>query len=120
MRIGQASEASGASVRALRYYEAEGLITPGRHMNGYRDYCASTIATVLQVRSLLEAGLPVRLIREALPYLGDESDPARLPCEVFLLEVERYRDRLVERIADLTSQESALSAYLRQARSARS
>ncbi|MFI0366270.1 MerR family transcriptional regulator [Actinomadura sp. 1N219] len=69
VRIGRASQVSGASVRALRYYEDEGLITPGRLANGYRDYCPSTVAAVVRVRSLLEAGLPVRLVRELLPHL---------------------------------------------------
>ncbi|TDB85559.1 MerR family transcriptional regulator [Actinomadura sp. KC216] len=113
MRIGRAARVSGASVRALRYYEDEGLITPGRLANGYRDYCPSTVATVVQVRSLLEAGLPVRLVRELLLHLGDGP-----PCEEFLDEVQRYRDRLAAHIAELSLRRSALDAYLRQARDA--
>lgn len=111
---------SGASVRSLRYYEDEGLITPGRMENGYRDYCPSTIEVVLQIRSLLEAGMPVRLIREVLPHLEDRHGTHRPPllCDPFLDEVERYRDRIAAQIANLESQRSALDAYLREARSA--
>ncbi len=108
---------SGASVRALRHYEEEGLITPGRRANGYRDYCPSTIGTVLHIRSLLKAGLPVRLIRAALPGPSDGSDgPRSSSCEEFLAEVERYRDRLAAQIASLEAQRSALDTYLGRAR----
>jgi DNA-binding transcriptional MerR regulator len=115
MRIGEAATASGASVRSLRYYEDEGLIVPGRCGNGYRDYCRTTIDRVLLVRSLLESGLPVRLIREALPRLaGGPGQPASEQAE-FLREVRAYRDRLAARIAALTAQQDALDAYLRDA-----
>ncbi|GAA5025722.1 MerR family transcriptional regulator [Actinopolymorpha pittospori] len=119
MRIGQVAQVSGASVRALRHYEDEGLISPGRHPNGYRDYCPSTITRILQVRSLLQAGLPVRLIREVLPCLGEERVPAGVVCEEFLEKVQSYRDRLAAHITDLALQRSALDAFLRQARHTR-
>ena len=64
------------SARSLRHYEDEGLIVPGRFSNGFRDYCQSTIDRVLVIRSLLESGLPVRLIREVLPGLTEGSDAA--------------------------------------------
>lgn len=107
MRIGEAARVSGVSVRSLRHYEDEGLIVPGRCDNGFRDYCPSTVDRVLAIRSLLESGLPVRLIREALS--GDGPDPA------FLEEVRRFRDRLDARIATLSEQREALDAYLRDA-----
>ncbi|CAM5466598.1 MerR family transcriptional regulator [Streptomyces griseomycini] len=117
MRIGEASRASGVSARSLRYYEDEGLITPGRCGNGYRDYCRSTVDRVRVVRSLLESGLPVRLIKEVLPRLTPGSGAGTdAVCVEFLREVERYRDRLAARIAGLSEQRAALDAYLRQAR----
>ncbi|WP_405697500.1 MerR family transcriptional regulator [Streptomyces sp. NBC_01185] len=120
MKISDASRASGVSARSLRHYEDEGLIVPGRFSNGFRDYCRSTIDRVLVIRSLLESGLPVRLIREALPSLtdgsggGTDADHAE-----FLHEVQRHRDRLAARIAILSDQQAALDTYLREARSRR-
>jgi DNA-binding transcriptional MerR regulator len=111
MKIGEAARAGGVSARSLRHYEDEGLIIPGRCGNGFRDYCQSTIDRVLIIRSLLESGLPVRLIREALP---STADAPRLSAE-FLREVQRHRDRLAARIAVLSEQQAALDAYLRAA-----
>ncbi|MBC9716837.1 MerR family transcriptional regulator [Streptomyces sp. TRM66268-LWL] len=112
MRIGEAAKASGVSPRSLRHYEDEGLIVPGRCANGYRDYCRSTLDRVCTIRSLLESGLPVRLIRELLPPSGGNTGAAD---PEFLREVESYRDRIAARIAGLIEQQEALDAYLRQA-----
>ncbi|HEY0812390.1 MAG TPA: MerR family transcriptional regulator [Pseudonocardia sp.] len=100
MKIGEASRVGGVSARSLRHYEDVGLIEPGRFSNGFRDYCQSTIDRVHVIRSLLESGLPVRLIREVLPYLADgpDVDVRVLPAQ-FLHEVESYRARLAVRIA---------------------
>ncbi|MFJ2087869.1 MerR family transcriptional regulator [Streptomyces sp. NPDC087901] len=131
MKIGEASRASGVSARSLRHYEDEGLIVPGRFSNGFRDYCRSTVDQVLVIRSLLESGLPVRLIREALPGLTDGSGRSGrsgggadggsdggtgVVHKEFLHEVQAHRDRLAARIAILSDQQAALDAYLREAR----
>lgn len=77
----------------MRYYEDAGLIVPGRCGNGFRDYCRSTVDRVLVVRSLLESGLPVRLIREILPGSPEESEVGAVRAE-FLRAVQDHRDRL--------------------------
>lgn len=119
MKIGEASRVSGASARSLRHYEEEGLIVPGRCGNGFRDYCRSTIDRVLVIRSLLESGLPVRLIREVLPDVTDGPDVGTDAVSAeFLREVQSHRDRLAARIAVLRDQQAALDAYLREARRA--
>ena len=97
----------------MRYYEDEGLITPGRCGNGFRDYCRSTIERVLVIRGLVESGLPIRLVKAVLPHLTDEPEPV---CEEFLAEVQDHRDRLDARIAVLSAQRDALDTDLSDAR----
>ncbi|MEV5983330.1 MerR family transcriptional regulator [Streptomyces sp. NPDC052114] len=117
MKIGEASRVTGVSARSLRYYEDEGLVVPGRCGNGYRDYCASTVQRIHVVRSLLESGLSVRLIKELLPHLDAGNGTGRGDvCAEFLDEVQAYRDRLARRIAGLSEQQAALDAYLSAAR----
>jgi len=116
VKIGEAARISGASARSLRHYEDEGLIVPGRFGNGFRDYCPCTIDRVLIIRSLLESGLPVRLIREVLPGLADGSAAGTGVTDAeFLREVQNHRDRLAARIAVLRRQQAALDAYLLRA-----
>ncbi|UUV31143.1 MerR family transcriptional regulator [Amycolatopsis roodepoortensis] len=114
MKIGELARKTGVSVRALRYYEEEGLISPGREGNGYRDFREGSIGAVLQIRGMLDAGLPVRLIREVLPYLdGPEEVRPKEPCEYMIGEVARQREVLDRRIALMTRNRDALDAYLR-------
>lgn len=108
MKISEAATISGTSPRSLRYYEDQGLIVPGRTGSGYRDYCAGTVDRVLTIRSLLDAGLPVRLIRRVL----QETQGQDVTDEELLRDVRRYRERLSARIAALREQEHALDAYL--------
>jgi DNA-binding transcriptional MerR regulator len=116
MKISEASRVSGVSARSLRHYEDEGLIVPGRFDNGFRDYCQSTIDRVLVIRSLLDSGLPVRIIREALHLADEPAVGTGVVCSELLHEVQRYRDRLAARVAVLSDRQEALDAYLREAR----
>ncbi|MFZ3474957.1 MerR family transcriptional regulator [Streptomyces sp. 4.24] len=111
MMISEAARVSGVSARALRYYEEEGLIAPDRGHNGYRRYCRATIDRIRVVRFLVESGLPMRLIKEVMPHLPVDAVP-EVVCPEFLADVRGYRDRLAERIAGLTAQQSALDAFL--------
>ncbi|MFD0743727.1 MerR family transcriptional regulator [Phytohabitans flavus] len=119
MRIGELSQETGVSVRALRYYEEEGLIRPARSANGYREFGDGAVEAVRQIRGMIESGLPTRIIREILPYLdGPAALMPEVPCAYMLGEVARQRDLLDQRIRSLTGNRDALDVYLRAARSA--
>jgi DNA-binding transcriptional MerR regulator len=113
MRIGQLSERTGTSRRLLRYYEEQGLISSSRCSNGYREYDERYVDRVLQIRGLLDAGLPTRVIKQILPCL---SSPQAIhiadvtPETISILE--RERDRMTERIQCLVRNRDAISCYL--------
>lgn len=119
MKIGELSHLTGVSVRALRYYEEEGLIRPARGGNGYRDYCDGAAEVVRQIRGLIECGLPTRIIRDILPYLDGPADLLpQVPCAQMLDQVAAEREQLDRRIRCLTRNRAAIDAYLRAARTA--
>lgn len=62
MRIGELAEATGATVRAIRYYEEQGLLHPDRTATGQRVYTEDAVEQVRWIRMLLETGLPSRAI----------------------------------------------------------
>ncbi len=100
MLIGQLADRTGTSRRALRYYEQQGLITAARNANGYRTYTSQTVATVLRVRRLLEAGIPVRLIRDVLNCVcGSDADVEPCMEPELRLELGRTDQRVVAAIA---------------------
>ncbi|WP_340537588.1 MerR family transcriptional regulator [Nocardioides sp. GXZ039] len=73
MKIGELSGRTGASVRALRYYEEKGALSPGRTPSGYRVFSDSDIDKVAHIQTLLAAGLGMDLIGEILACLSGGS-----------------------------------------------
>ncbi|MCM3702668.1 MerR family transcriptional regulator [Paenibacillus macerans] len=62
MKIGELSKATGVSIRSLRYYEEQGLITSERLNNGYRDYHSLTAEQVKTIQFYLSLGLTTQQI----------------------------------------------------------
>ena len=57
MRIGDLARQTGASVRSLRYYEEQGLLSPRRSTGAQRIYAPDTTERVHLLRRLYAAGL---------------------------------------------------------------
>jgi DNA-binding transcriptional MerR regulator len=117
MRIGELSQHTGVPARMLRYYEEHGLLSPDRSANGYRDYAESLVGRVGQIRGLLDAGVPVRIIKEILPCVDN-------PCSIHVSDatpeliamLERHRDEMSGRIDCLSRNRDAISRYLASVR----
>ncbi|HYH29799.1 MAG TPA: MerR family transcriptional regulator [Pseudonocardia sp.] len=119
MRIGQLAERTGASRRLLRYYEEQGLISSGRRPNGYRDFAEACVDRVLQIRGLLEAGLPTRVITQLLPCLEAGVVHVRDATPETIATLEAELDRMTARISCLTRNRDAVAGYLDAVRRAR-
>ncbi|GAB3657158.1 MerR family transcriptional regulator [Glycomyces tarimensis] len=85
MRIGDLSKRTGVSVRALRYYEEQGLLEPERSPSGQRLYPESAVEKVAFFQDMYAAGLSSRRIAELLPCvdtgLTDEAQRRMLHAE---------------------------------------
>jgi DNA-binding transcriptional MerR regulator len=113
MRIGELAARTGVSRRLLRYYEEQGLLTPGRAGNGYRDYGEAHVDVVQQIAGLLDAGLPTRIIAQLLPCLDQPQTiyvPFVTPEMIDTLRHEQVR--LSERIDFLTRNRDAIADYV--------
>ncbi|MEV0082159.1 MerR family transcriptional regulator [Saccharopolyspora sp. NPDC003752] len=101
MRIGELADATGATTRALRYYEEQGLLRPERSANGYRVYGSDAVTVVANIQLLLAAGLTsadLRLIDGCL------ADPVHT-CADRTPKIDVFEQRLAlvqQRIDDLT------------------
>jgi peroxiredoxin/DNA-binding transcriptional MerR regulator len=114
VRVGEVMTATGATVRALRYYEAAGLVVPRREPNGYRVYEPVAVRQVERIRVLTGLGLTVEQTRpfvECLAGGGDEADE----CPAALAGYRRAIADLEERIARLSEQRDSLRASLLEA-----
>lgn len=117
MRIGELSVRTGASVRSLRYYEEQGLLTSVRSAGAQRHYRDADVERVQLLQRLYDAGLSSRTIAALLPCVDapstDASDDAfaRLVAE---------RDRLDAHIVDLARTRDSLDALIETNRRTRS
>ncbi|MGX6602377.1 MerR family transcriptional regulator [Micromonosporaceae bacterium Da 78-11] len=110
MRVGELARRTGTTVRALRYYEAAGLVVPRRLGNGYREYEAGAVELVQQIRELTALGLSVEDTRPFVESLADGRD-----ADVCAAAVATYRSAisgLQERIGRLTAQRDGLHERL--------
>lgn len=64
----------------LRYYEAEGLVTPRRTHSGYRDYDPVDEQTIERIKLLGSAGMTLSTIKQFLPCIRGEG-AALQPCD---------------------------------------
>ena len=96
IRIGEVARGAGVSVRAVRYYEQQGLLTAERSPSGQRLYRQDTVAKVRFFQQMYAAGLTSRNIAELLPCIAsghtDADQRAMLRAE---------RDRIQAKVDDL-------------------
>ena len=64
MTIREIEALSGVTRANIRFYESEGLLTPNRMENGYRDYTRSDLDTLHKIRLLRALGLGIDEIRK--------------------------------------------------------
>ncbi|MFC9695021.1 MerR family transcriptional regulator [Kribbella sp. NPDC056951] len=116
MRIGDLAAAAGVTVKAVRYYESQGLLKPRRESNGYRAYDAEDVVIVREVKALLSLGLTAEQTYPFIECLRAGNDRA----DVCPASLTAYRIRIAEvdrRIAELTELRGKLTGLLTDAES---
>jgi len=107
MRIGDLATRAGVSVRALRYYEEQGLLVAERSTGGHRHFPESAVAQVEMIQQFFAAGVPSRVIQGILPSLDSGTATAEV---LALLRAEQ--ERLSRRAADLSAAQERLAAII--------
>lgn len=113
VRIGELSKITGVPPRMLRYYEEQGLISPRRLDNGYRDYPDYLTDRVGKIRGLVDSGIPSRIIVDILPCLDQEQDIVVRNAEPGLRDLlTQERDRMSQKINFLIQNRDAITNYI--------
>ncbi len=98
MRIGELAEATGTTTKALRFYEASGLLPPAaRTSTGYRDYGEDAFARLDFIRRGRIAGLTLAQIRDILTV----RDAGHAPCGRVRQLLAEQLDAIDAQLADL-------------------
>ena len=109
MRIGDLAARAGVSVRSLRYYEEQGLLTSTRSAGGQRHYAEGDVERVAFVQRLYAAGLSSRTITELLPCVDSPSDEN---SDAAMERMAAERDRLSAHIDELLRTRDALDVLM--------
>ena len=94
--IGEFSRLTNLGIHTLRYYEQEGLITPGRNSSNRRCYSDKDLAWIEFIKRLKDTGMPIKEIQH-YAKLRAAGDPT-----------------LCERMEMLTAHREALNEQIRQ------
>ena len=114
MQIGDLAAEAGVTVKAVRYYESQGLLKPEREPNGYRRYSAEDVVIVREVKALLSLGLTAEQTYPFIECLRAGNDRA----DVCPASLSAYRLRIAEvdrRFAELTDLRGKLTGLLADA-----
>lgn len=104
LTISQLAAYANTTVRAVRHYHAKGLLAePTRDASGYRRYDAAAVVRLIRIRTLADAGVPLRRVR-ALLDAGDDEFAAEIDqIDRRLRDEIRERQRHRKRIAELAA-----------------
>ena len=102
--IGQLAAYAGVTVRAVRHYHQIGLLPePERDASGYRRYGATAVVSLIRIRTLADAGVPLSQVARML-----EADPAAFAEAVD--QIDRRLRAEVERLQAARRQIARLAA----------
>ncbi|NDV07954.1 MerR family transcriptional regulator [Rhodococcus sp. IEGM 248] len=114
MQIGELAKLSNTPTRSLRYYEEQGLLVPRRLENGYREYDPHLIDRAIQIRGLIDSGVPTKIIALILPCLGTPHGIVPEDIEPELLNILREeRERMDHRIDFLKRNRDSIDTYIK-------
>jgi MerR family copper efflux transcriptional regulator len=105
MNIGEASAASGVSVKMVRYYEQIGLLSATRRTEaGYRVYDSDAIHRLRFIRRARDLGFRMAEIERLLALWGDDQ---RASADVKAVALSHVAE-LERKIAEMTAMKRTL------------
>ena len=90
MKINEVEQLVGVTQRNIRFYEKEGLLSPGRTDNGYRDYGEADVEALRKIKLLRKLDVPLEEIRRMQQGTLTLTDGVRR----HIIQLERAQDNL--------------------------
>lgn len=109
LRIGQVAQASGLSVKTVRYYSDEGLIhAVGRSTGGYRLFDPSVVAELGLIRALRAMDVPLPELKRIL----DVRRKGHCNCSALKSSIETRIQSIDQRLSELMAMKAELAELL--------
>jgi MerR family transcriptional regulator, redox-sensitive transcriptional activator SoxR len=109
LAIGEVAQRAGLATSAIRFYEANGLITSERNASGHRRYRADVLRRVSFIKVAQRIGLSLSEIERSLATLPEGRTPTKRDWAKFATS---WRPLLDERIALLESMRDKLDGCI--------
>lgn len=91
LTISQLADYAGVTTKAIRHYHERGLLTePDRDSSGYRRYGAQDALTLVKIRTLASAGVPLARVKDLL-----DTDPDTLAAAIAEIDHD-IKDRIAQ------------------------
>jgi MerR family copper efflux transcriptional regulator len=109
MTVGELARRTGLSIKAIREFEASGLIySAGRSQSNYRLFDDTALLCAEVLRNLRSLGLTVKEIEQLADFFHRQPDEPLGHLAAVLLRVEQ---RIDQRLAELDELRGRVAAY---------
>lgn len=105
MTINEMEQKSGLDRANIRFYEKEGLVTPERRENGYRDYSEQDLQLLLKIKLLRRLGFSLDAIRSLKE--GNTALEAAVARRLDALRAQRQELNATEQVCHEMRQDRA-------------
>jgi DNA-binding transcriptional MerR regulator len=109
--IGKLAELSGASRKAIRHYEALGLLPPAARKGNYRVYSERDVFLVHMIKHAQSFGFSLSELRELVAATADKP---RFPLKLAKALIARKRVALRKQIVDIRAFDRGLAQVVRE------
>ena len=114
MYIGKAAQLSGTTIKAIRHYEAIGLMPAPARQGGYRVYTEQNVERLMFIKCAQQLGFKLKELQEIL--LGYEGDA--LPWDRAEQAIADKKRTLAAQIAVLQQMQAGLIEFETQLKGA--
>ena len=114
MYIGKAAQLSGTTIKAIRHYEAIGLMPAPARRGGYRVYTEQSVERLMFIKCAQQLGFKLKELQEIL--LGYEGDA--LPWDRAEQAIADKKRTLAAQIAVLQQMQAGLIEFETQLKGA--
>ena len=114
MYIGKAAQLSGTTIKAVRHYEAIGLMPAPARQGGYRVYTEQNVERLMFIKCAQQLGFKLKELQEIL--LGYEGDA--LPWDKAEQAIADKKRTLAAQIAVLQQMQAGLIEFETQLKGA--
>ena len=109
--IGEFSRLTNLGIHTLRYYEHEGLITPGRNSGNRRCYSDKDLAWIEFIKRLKDTGMPIKEIQHYAKLLAAGDPTLRERMEMLTAHREALNEQIRQLQEHMTKLDDKIALY---------